>query len=210
LSNFHSILKLSIIDQLNLGSIISIRTFQKCRYNISTSNVLNFGSALSLRKFTKLSSCISICLSSTTNASCSLTQGINYASCLSLRSTANGRGSLHISVFEFWKLGSTLSVRRGLRLGSSISIDARNQDNIPKHGRSFSVLDACSIGSSFSCRASSSGFGRPLTALEFVALGSTFSIRTSWLSLSKQLSAMAYVFYGSSVSLRRVAKVCAS
>jgi hypothetical protein len=88
-----------------------------------------------------------------------------------------------MSVFDFFSLSSTLSLRSKVRMGSSFSVFAMS-----RIGSSVSVLDFANIGSSLAVRSfgrlgcsfsvfSGVRLGCSLSVLDFVHLGSTLSVR---------------------------------
>jgi hypothetical protein len=125
---------------------------------------------------------------------------------------------------EFLHLGSSISLRIAIRIGSSTSISASSKMN-----PGISMINSLLIGSSLSARSHNNG-GVNMSVLCYTSLGSTISLRASaridvrasvfstlrlgsTLSMRgvnkriTQLSALDFVQLGSSISLRAFARV---
>jgi len=104
-----SVMRVSVIDFLHVGSSFSVRNFGRCGSNMSTFNFVSLGSALSMRSISKC------------GCSVSVMDYVNFGSSLSIRRFSRLGGD-STSVFDMMALGSSLSIRSFARLGSSLSV----------------------------------------------------------------------------------------
>jgi hypothetical protein len=103
------------------------------------------------------------------------------------------------------QLGSSISVRRFLRTGSSLSIAG-----VSAYGSlvQLSLIDCLNLGSVISIR-SISKFGFTLSCFDNMSLGSSVSIRTvgTRAQFGSDLSQLRFISIGSLLSCRSVIKI---
>jgi len=160
-----------------LGSTFSFRSAGRFGpnqpgYGLSVIAAMHLGSAFSLRASVKAGSGFSV-WGKAAQARTSVVSQVHLASVLSVR-FASRCGRNGGSVMNFLQLGSSLSCRTALRLGSSVSVTGCG--HLLGSVMRISAHHFVALASSLSIRANSRAAER-VSAYTFVSLGSSFSIR---------------------------------
>jgi hypothetical protein len=179
--------QMSVYENANLGSSVSMRSFARCGSSASVLRFLQVGSSMSLRSMLRM------------------VQGLSALHGVQLGMATQGGTESH-SVMDYCHVGSSLSLRRFSRCGSDLSLLSFMSVNSSLSTRSFmrqgsgrraclSVLSFISVGSSLSMRrfqrlgsSLSVGDGRArsyhtgviretLSIQDSAALGSALSVR---------------------------------
>jgi hypothetical protein len=256
----------SVVHQVAIGSTISTRSFVRLGGSMSTLNFLHLGSACSLRAMSRMGSGLSIAPRAGTHklpyqaifgsasdqgqahaawkrGGVSIADSLCIGSALSLRNFAKTAGNANpgayaFSTFDFMHMGSGLSMRSFMRLGSNLSVfpmepgtpaneKAKDNTNFMVLGGSesgsttntpFSVFNAIHFGSSMSVRRAARFGGSTnnpgLSVMRMAQLGSTMSIR-SWAVLGGgflggKLSVLQTQNIGSALSIRSFVRLGSS
>jgi hypothetical protein len=216
---FGSLQKLSVMFHTRVASCLSVRSTVRLGSRCSVVDSISFGSSLSLRAFARLSSSISIGgPTAYTRSSFAGTMSALGSACLgsslSIRGTHSYLGSdecpggsnkwwpVGHSVLDCAAVGSGLSVRSHVLLGSKLSISGQKLI-----GSSVSMRAFARLGSSMSVAGDKVFLSARLSVLDGrAAFGSTLSVR-SVVRCGSRLSADAFRWSGSSLSVRAAVRL---